>query len=120
MLLKYIFFIEILKKFKISKKISHLKINKKVFYLVCIRPSLSKNKNHILALKNTWYDFAFFIYTQKFKKYLYMHFWDLIISLLNPLEFDQYFKNLENKFMRINGQFSDINIGLISKLIFKY
>jgi hypothetical protein len=49
-----------------------------------------------------------------------MYFWDLIISLLNPLEFDQYFKNPENKFMRINGQFSDINIGLISKLIFKY
>jgi hypothetical protein len=49
-----------------------------------------------------------------------MHFWDLIISLLNLLEFDHYFKNPENKFMRINGQFYDINIGLISKLIFKY
>jgi len=49
-----------------------------------------------------------------------MHFWDLIISLLNPLEFDQYFKNPENKCMRINGQHSDINIGLTRRLIFKY
>jgi len=49
-----------------------------------------------------------------------MHFWDLIISLLNPLEFGQYFKNPENKCMRINGQHSDINIGLTSRLIFKY
>jgi hypothetical protein len=63
--------------------------------------------------------YHFFIYT-KIKKYLCMHFLDLIISLLNPWELDQYFKNSKYLFLRINGQHSDINTGPTSRLIFKY
>jgi hypothetical protein len=65
--------------------------------------------------------FIIFLYTQKLKKYLCMYFLDLIISLLNPWELDQYFKNSKYFFFfGINGQHFDINTGPTSRLIFKY
>jgi len=54
-----------------------------MFYLMCIRPSLSKDKNHILLNTHMWYNLAFFINTQKFKKISLYVFLELIISLLN-------------------------------------
>jgi len=45
---------------------------------------------------------------------------DLIIILLNSIELGQYFKNPNLFFFRINDHHSNMNIGPISRLIFKY
>jgi hypothetical protein len=75
MILKYLSFIEMSKICKLSKTISHLKKNaKNVFCFVCIRPSLTKNKNHIWLkniYKNTWYDILVFFYIQKNSKTIF-------------------------------------------------